>query len=159
MPTPRLAAFEPNPLWQRAREPIFWLDPALKLAWVNRAWEELTGYPAAIGRRADVPGACADAAPATRPTWPRASIRRPSAMAGRPAGGPTLIFRADGERLWRRVEFWPFCDERGGLIGLLGMVRADEDAPSVPDSEAGRLHAELLEIRRRLQERLRPGRA
>ena len=61
MATPRLAAFEPNPIWQRSREPIFWLDPELKLAWVNRAWEELTGYPGGVGHRADLPGARADA--------------------------------------------------------------------------------------------------
>jgi DNA-binding NtrC family response regulator len=152
MPTPRLPVFEPNPLWQRAREPIFWLDPALKLAWVNRAWEELTGYPAAavVGLTCQAhaptqPGDASDLAASFHPP--------PESLAGRPAGGPTLIYRADGERLWRRVEFWPFCDERSGLIGLLGTVRADADAPSVPNSEDGRLHAELLEIRRRLQER------
>jgi len=25
---------------------LFWLNPDLKLIWVNRAWEELTGHPA-----------------------------------------------------------------------------------------------------------------
>jgi DNA-binding NtrC family response regulator len=152
MPTPRPPVFEPNPLWQRAREPIFWLDPALKLTWVNRAWEELTGYPAAavVGLTCQAhaptqPGDASDLAASFHPP--------PESLAGRPAGAPTLIYRADGERLWRRVEFWPFCDEQSGLIGLLGMVRADEAAPSVPDSRDGRLHAELLEIRRRLHQR------
>jgi DNA-binding NtrC family response regulator len=152
MPTPRVPAFEPGPLWQRAREPIFWLDPALKLAWVNRAWEELTGYAAAavVGLTCQAhaptqPGDVSDLAASFHPP--------PESLAGRPAGGPTLIYRADGERLWRRLEFWPFCDERRELIGLLGTVRTEEVAPSVPDSEDGRLHAELLEIRRRLQER------
>ncbi len=46
MRPPRLAPFEPDRLWQLAREPIFWLDPMLKMLWVNRAWENLTGYPA-----------------------------------------------------------------------------------------------------------------
>ena len=41
-----LALFEPDQLWQRAREPLFWLGPTLKLVWVNQAWENLTGYPA-----------------------------------------------------------------------------------------------------------------
>src|ERR1700722_16032771 len=144
MATPRLPVFEPNPVWQRAREPIFWLDPALKLAWVNRAWEELTGYPAAtvIGLtcQAHAPTQAGD------PSDLAASFHPPpESLAGRPAGGPTLIFRADGERLWRRVEFWPFCDEHGELVGLLGIVRAEEDPPSVPESDAGRPHAELLE--------------
>lgn len=152
MPTPRLTAFEPNPLWQRAREPIFWLDPALRLTWVNRAWEELTGYPAATAvgltcqaHGATQPGDISDLAASFHPP--------PESLAGRPAGGPTLIYRADGERVWRRVEFWPFCDEGGELIGLLGAVRPDRSEPSVPDSEDGRLHAELLGIRRRMQER------
>ena len=157
MPTPRPAAFEPNPLWQRAREPIFWLDPALKLAWVNRAWEELTGYPAAtvIGLTCQAHGPTQ----AGDPSDLAASFHPPpESLAGRPAGGPTLIFRADGERLWRRVEFWPFCDERGELIGLLGIVRTEQDPPSVPESDAGRPHAELLEVRRRLPGAIRPGR-
>ena len=152
MATPRPAAFEPNPLWQRAREPLFWLDPELKVAWVNRAWEELTGAAAAtvvgLTSQAHAPTQAGDSSDLAASFHPP-----PESMAGRPAGGPTLIFRADGERLWRRVEFWPFCDDRGGLIGLLGIVREEEAPPSVPDSEAGRLHAELLELRRRLQER------
>lgn len=42
----RLAPFEPERLWQLAREPVFWLDSTLKLVWVNRAWEHLTGHRA-----------------------------------------------------------------------------------------------------------------
>jgi DNA-binding NtrC family response regulator len=77
----------------------------------------------------------------------------PESMAGQPAGGPALILHAEGQRLWRRIEFWPFRDEHGALIGLLGTVRPAESSPSVPDSADGRLHAELLEIRCRLQQR------
>jgi DNA-binding NtrC family response regulator len=152
MRTPRVAAFEPNPLWQRAREPIFWLDPALKLIWVNRAWEELTGSPAesVVGQTCQAHGPT----DAGDPVDLAASFRPPpEALAGRPAGSPTLILRADGQRLWRRVEFWPFRDEHDALIGLLGTVRPADDRPSVPDSEGQRLHVELLEIRRRLQGR------
>ena len=46
MPHPRPGQFEPNKLWQEAREPIFWLDAELRLAWVNRSWETLTGHTA-----------------------------------------------------------------------------------------------------------------
>jgi DNA-binding NtrC family response regulator len=112
----------------------------------------LTGYPAAtvVGLTCQAhaptqPGDVSDLAASFYPP--------PESLAGRPAGGPTLIYRADGDPLWRRVEFWPFCDDQGGLIGLLGIVRAEEAAPSVPASEGGRLHAELLGIRRRLQQR------
>ena len=152
MRTPRSAAFAPNPLWQRAREPIFWLDPALKLVWVNRAWEELTGYSAeaVVGLTCQAHGPSragdlADLAASFRPP--------PESLAGQPAGGPALIFHADGQRLWRRVEFWPFRDEHEALIGLLGTVRPADGLPSVPDSADGQLHAELLEIRRRLDQR------
>jgi DNA-binding NtrC family response regulator len=151
MPTPRVPAFEPNPLWQRAREPIFWLDPALKLVWVNRAWEELTGHAAG-----SVVGLTCQAHGPTRAGDPAdlaASFHPPpEAMAGQPAGSATLIYHASGERLWRRVEFWPFRDEHDQLIGLLGAVRPTDARTNVPDSEGNRLHVELLEIRRRLQE-------
>jgi DNA-binding NtrC family response regulator len=152
MPTARTAAFEPNPLWQRAREPIFWLDPTLKLVWVNRAWEELTGHASE-----SVVGLTCQAHAPTRAGDPidlAASFHPPpEAMAGRPAGTPTLIYHAGGEPLWRRLEFWPFRDEDDRLLGLLGTVRRPDAPPSVPDSEGHRLHVELLEIRRRLQQR------
>ncbi len=152
MPTPRAVAFEPNPLWQRAREPIFWLDPALKLIWVNRAWEKLTGHAgkSVVGLTCQAHGPTGSG----DPTDLAASFHPPpEAMAGQPAGSPTLIYHASGEPLWRRVEFWPFRDEDDRLIGLLGTVRPEDVRPSVPDSEGHRLHVELLEIRRRLQER------
>ncbi len=154
MPTQRPSAFEPNPLWQRAREPLFWLDADLRMAWANPAWEALTGFPASaiVGLvcQSHAPmqaGDMADLAASFHPP--------PEAVAGQPSGTATLIYRADGERLWRRLEFWPFADEQGARIGLLGVVRADGTAASVPDSEAGRLHAELLGLRRRLHERHR----
>ena len=46
MPQSRAGQFELKQLWQEAREPTFWLDAELKLAWVNRAWEALTGHAA-----------------------------------------------------------------------------------------------------------------
>lgn len=152
MPTQRPPAFEPNPLWQRAREPLFWLDADLKMAWANPAWEALTGFPASaiVGLvcQAHAPVQAGDTADLAASLHPP-----PEALAGQPSGTPALIYRADGERLWRRLEFWPFADEQGARIGLLGVVRADGAAASVPDSEAGRLHAELIELRRQLHER------
>jgi DNA-binding NtrC family response regulator len=152
MPTPRVVAFEPKALWEQAREPIFWLDPALKLVWVNRAWEELTGCPAerVVGQTCQAhgpthPGDPADLAASFYPP--------PESLAGQPGGGLTLILHAGGERYWRRVEFWPFCNQHGALIGLLGLVRPVDDRPSVPDSADQEFHVELLEVRRRLQDR------
>jgi PAS domain S-box-containing protein len=150
MPPPRVAPFDPQQFWQQASEPIFWLDPALKLSWVNRAWEQLTGYPA----ESVVGLTCQDHAPtrAGDPTDLAASFHPPpESLAGQPSGTPTLIFHASGERIWRRLEFWPFRDEHQTLIGLLGQVRPMECQPSVRNSQVNPIHGELLETRRRLQ--------
>jgi DNA-binding NtrC family response regulator len=149
MPHPRPVGFEPSELWQKAREPTFWLDSDLRIAWVNQAWETLTGHPS----KSVVGLACHSHAP-TRgedPADVAASFHPPpESLAGQPAGTTALIIHANGERIWRRVEFWPFRHELDGLIGLLGVVRPEVDAPSVPHTEANRLHVELLELRRQL---------
>jgi DNA-binding NtrC family response regulator len=148
----RLVPFEPDQLWQLAREPIFWLDPTLRMVWVNRAWENLTGYPAdsVVGLTCQAHGPTrvgdlADLAASFHPP--------PESLTGQPAGTPSLIFHVSGEATWHRLEFWPFRDESDSLIGLLGLVRSADTPPSVVDSQASRLHVELLSIRRRLQER------
>jgi DNA-binding NtrC family response regulator len=150
MPSPFLAPFEPEYLWQSAREPMFWLDPALKLTWVNRAWERLTGHSAesVIGLSCQSPsptgaGDLADLA---------ASFQPPSeTLAGRPTGTRALICRAGGRGSWHRLEFWPFRDDNDLLIGLLGWVSAGDDQPSVPEAPYDQLRLELLEVRRQLQ--------
>ena len=115
----RLSPFEPDQLWQSAREPVFWLDPTLKLVWVNRAWENLTGYPAE-----SVMGLICQAHGPTRAgdlTDLAASFHPPpESLLGQPAGTRSLILHTSGEAIWRRVEFWPFCDENDSLIGMLG---------------------------------------
>ena len=122
MAPPRVSAFRPDQLWQTAREPIFWLDPTLRVAWVNKAWEALTGHPA----ESVVGLVCAAHAP-TQPGEPADLVASfcppPEAVAGHPSGCPTLILHASGERLWRRVEFWPFRDQDDALLGILGQVR------------------------------------
>jgi DNA-binding NtrC family response regulator len=149
MQPPRVVPFELIPLLQQAREPMFWFDGQLKLAWANRAWELLTGSPAesvvGLTCQAHAPTRANDPADLVSSFYPP-----PESLGGRPAGTSALIFHAGGERLWRRIEFWPFCDQRGTLIGLLGQVREEDGQPSVPDTVANRLHAELLAIRREL---------
>jgi DNA-binding NtrC family response regulator len=147
----RLIPFEPDQLWQLAREPIFWLDPTLKMVWVNRAWENLTGYPAdsVVGLTCQAHGPTrvgdlADLAASFHPP--------PESLTGQPAGIPSLIFHVSGAATWHRLEFWPFRDDHDSLIGLLGLVRSADSPSSVADSHASRLHVELLVIRRRLQE-------
>jgi DNA-binding NtrC family response regulator len=74
----------------------------------------------------------------------------PESLAGEPAATSTLIVHAGGQRIWRRLEFWPFRDEHAALIGLFGVVRSEGDPHTTPDSVANSLHVELLEVRRQL---------
>ncbi len=149
MASSRVSGTRFDQLLQQAREPAFWLTAELKLAWVNRSWEELTGHPAESvaglvcrphgpSRDGDLPGLGGSFYPPAE------------ALAGRPAGVRTLVVHASGERRWRRVEYWPFHNEKGDLFALLGLVRSLEDPPSAPDSESQRLRTELLEVRDRL---------
>jgi DNA-binding NtrC family response regulator len=151
MAAPRVPTFKPDQLWQQAREPMFWLDSALRLAWVNRSWEALTGHRAEAALGQD----CLPYGPAKadEPADLAASfVPPPEALAGRPCGSLSLILHPTGQRLWRRLEFWPFHDEKSALIGLLGQVRQTDAPPSVPDSQAHQLRVRLLELRERLHQ-------
>ena len=73
---------------------MFWLDAALRVGWVNRAWEELTGQPAesVIGPalrvvRPERGGEPADLAASLVPP--------PEVVAGRPAGTRALFLNAE----------------------------------------------------------------
>ena len=115
MPPPRSSAARLDALVQQAREPVFLLGPERRILLVNRAWEELTGHPP---RRS--PGLeCHPHGPtrAGRPRRARRQLLPAPGGPGRPARrlDRTLILHADGERRWRRVEFWPFHDARGAL--------------------------------------------
>ncbi|MBV8557890.1 MAG: sigma-54-dependent Fis family transcriptional regulator [Planctomycetaceae bacterium] len=152
MASSRISGAKLESIWQHACEPMFWLSPDFKLLWVNRAWEELTGHPAetvtGLVCRPHGPTRAGDLAGLGGSFYPP-----PEALAGRPTAGPTLIVHVSGERRWRRIEFWPLRDERGGLLGLLGQVRPADAPPHAPDSEAQRLRFELLEVRNRLHAR------
>ena len=152
MPPPRLSGARLDALVHQAREPLFLLSPERRILLVNRAWEELTGHtseqvaglecnPLGPTRAGDLDGLGGSFCPP------------PEAMGGQPTGSNTLIIHADGERRWRRVEFWPFHDAQGSLSGLLGLVRPHDATPHAPDSEAQRLRAQLLELRERLHAR------
>jgi DNA-binding NtrC family response regulator len=128
---------------------MFWLDAQLKLVWVNRAWELLTGLSSesvlGLTCQAHAPthaGDLADLASSFYP--PRESLT------GKAAGTTALIFHASGEQVLCRIEFWPFRADEVKLIGILGQVRKEACQPGVPDSDANPLRAELLEIRREL---------
>jgi PAS domain S-box-containing protein len=150
MASPRVSGVRRLDAWlQHAREPVFVLNAERRLVYVNRAWEELTGYAAETVLGTD----CRPMSPAKvgDPAGLGASFSPPlEALAGRPAGVPTLIVHAQGERRWRRVEFWPYHDVQGALLCLLGLVRERGESPHTLDAESQRLHTDLMEVRERL---------
>jgi PAS domain S-box-containing protein len=127
-------------VFQQASDAVFLLDRAGQFAYVNRAWEALTGLDAdaVLGQRP---------APAADGAGPSAFLPPPESLEGEPCGGRALIFRANGERLWRRVEFWPYRDGQGLLLSILGLVRDDGAPPHAPDSPSQTARAMLAEAR------------
>ena len=137
---------------QQSREPAFWLNADLKLTWVNRAWEKLTGHSAetvaGLVCRAHGPTRAGDLQGLAGSLCPPAE-----ALAGTPTSTRALFIHSEGERLWRLVEFWPFHADNGELRGLLGLIREPTVAPLSPSSETQRLRIELMEIRDHAQTR------
>lgn len=152
MASPRNSNARLEALWQHVQEPLFWLTADLRLSWVNRAWEELTGSSieevAGLTCRAHGPTRAGDLPGLVGSFFPPAE-----ALAGQPASVRTLIIHASGERRWRRIEFRPFHDERGMLLGLLGLVGPAEAQAGSSDAESHRLRTELLQVRERLLQR------
>ncbi|CAN5688336.1 hypothetical protein BH23PLA1_BH23PLA1_09280 [soil metagenome] len=139
----------PDTLFQQTGEPVFMLGSGSRLLYVNPAWEALTGFQAeaVIGQE------CPPHGP-TRPGDPLGmlgSFAPPAeALAGRPASTTTMILRADGQRLWKRLEFCPHRDDQGALLFLFGLVRSVEEPPQAPEADSQRLRRELMEVRDRL---------
>jgi DNA-binding NtrC family response regulator len=148
MATSRLTSARLEQLLQQAREPAFWLSPDLRLIWVNRSWEALTGYQAGAVSglicRAHGPTKAGDLPGLGGSFYPPAE-----AIEGRPSATRTLIVLTSGERIWRRVEYWPFHDEEGELLAILGLVRTLDEPPVAIDSENHRLRVQLMEVRDR----------
>lgn len=121
---------------------MFWLDSALRLTWVNRAWEALTGISAeTVLGRSIISHEAADA------DLVAGLVPPPEAIAGQPSGSLIHIKCAGSEPLRQRVEFWPFRGSEGTLIGLLGQLREPDSSPSVPDSKALKVRTLLAELR------------
>ena len=61
-----------------------------------------------------------------------------------------LILHAAGERIWRRIEFWPFCDIRERSSDFSARCERRIASPASPIRSPINFTAELLEIRRAL---------
>ncbi len=139
-------------LFQKADGPVFALDAAARFLYVNTAWESLTGYSAAeMARFSCRPTAHADSVELAA----LASAFYPplEARSGRPAATRSVIPQREGTSRFRTLEFWPLRDQRGNLLGFLGMIHEDEEAPLAPQAESVRLRADLLNLRDHLQRR------
>ncbi len=151
MPPSRASGVRLDALVQHAVEPVVLIGPDGCIVQVNKAWEELTG------RKLDeVAGlACRPIGPAPAGGLDGLAASfcpPPEVLRGQAVGSEVSITRPCGERIRRRVEFWPFHDARGGLIGLIGLVRPAGAPPSSIDSEDHRLRNALAELRERLVE-------
>ena len=136
-----------NALLRQAREPVFVLDPEFRLVYVNPAWEILTGCSADSVLKGEDEGlASSEVLQSFMPP--------PEVRDGHPGGGVSQIRLAHGERVRRRIEFWPYHGDDGELLGLVGLVRPSDSAAHAPESESQRLRGELLDLREQCRNRL-----
>ncbi len=129
----RQRAYRWQTLFQRAREPVFLLNRQRRLVFVNRAWEEFTGWPAAEVRGL----ACRrhkDPEPDGREVLAGALVVPPEALAGRPARARRLVVDRRGLRRWCDVDFFPVPDEAGqvSILGKITFVAAEGPAVLTP---------------------------
>src|SRR5262249_2595182 len=117
--------------FQRSDDPLFLLNRRLRLLFVNRAWEALTGLPAAealglVCRRGE-PAAAGEGLPLIHA---HVLCPPPEVLRGAAARARRLL----PGRHWWDVEFVPLRAE-GRTLAVLGRVvplPADEAAPPVP---------------------------
>ncbi|OJW24193.1 MAG: hypothetical protein BGO49_05490 [Planctomycetales bacterium 71-10] len=133
MPPQRPPAPRPAQIWRSAREPLFWLDADLRVAWANPAFEAFAGAPAESVVGLACPshgptgeGGAADLAASLAPP--------PEALAGRVATTIAAFLSPDGEPRRRTLLFQPFLDASGSPLGLLGRV-LDPDEPAPPGAD------------------------
>src|SRR5439155_6560138 len=93
--------------FRRARDPLYLLDRRRAFLFVNRAWEELTGFPAAavLGTR------CLrhrDALPASLEALLTTLAPPPEALRGQPARVRRAVPRPNAAPDWWDILFFPF---------------------------------------------------
>jgi transcriptional regulator with PAS, ATPase and Fis domain len=124
---PQSSIFEPpdsfrwQAFFQRAGEPLFLLSRRRRLLFVNRAWEELTGLPAAQARGLVCRPRQAAEAGLGEEVLVRALAPPPEVLQGRFGRARRLVSRAGAARRWWDIEFLPLSDH-DGLLGILGRI-------------------------------------
>ncbi len=114
-PTPRWAA-----LFRHAADPLYLLNRHRQFLFVNRAWEDLTGFPLATVRSAR----CKrhrDASPASLEALLTVLAPPPEALQGKPARVRRPLPRLGAAPDWWDVAFFPFTGPRGRLC-VLGRI-------------------------------------
>ncbi len=143
-------------LFHKASEPIFLIDAARRLVYVNPSWEALTGFEAesVLGQE------CLPLEPAAaEPGRDRlaASFCPPAEAFGtEPTTTTTLVIHASGEPRWRRLEFWPLHTGNDRPLAVLGFVRPVESTGSVPDAPSLKLRNQLQALSAQLRATNRP---
>jgi len=83
-----------------------------------------------------------------------ASLAAPAEVfQGEPRSIETFFVRPGGERVWRRIHFFPWHDDDGKLAFVVGQVSSRPDSAGSPQPPHLELHAELLRLRERLYRR------
>jgi PAS domain S-box-containing protein len=145
---PLKSEFRWQAFFQRAREPLFLLNRQRRILFVNRAWEELTGVPAA--------GARGEACTRRQITdsnlaWSRALCPPREVLEGRNAAIRRVIPQPGGGRTYWDIEFFPLQDV-DGLLLVLGKIKPLAEAETAIVSA---LPEKLVARRRQLADRYR----
>jgi PAS domain S-box-containing protein len=137
-------------LFENSADPVFALDANDRIVFVNPAWEALTGHSgeAVAGLECRPPDRAPDGSHETIASGfcPPVEVRQ-----GEPASTTVLVVRPSGERIWRRVEFWPLLDQAARKIGLLGVVSSHDAGHHLPEGKSQRLRTDLLALREELR--------
>lgn len=148
--SPRHHDFRWQSFFQRSTDALFVLNRHRRLRFVNRAWEALTGVPAADVYLLDCTRQQAtDPGDPPREVLAHALCPPTEARAGEVAQARRLVPRADGPRWWD-VDFFPLGDGQG-IRGWLGRVRP----MPAPTPEASALPEQALATRQRRRAHLR----
>ncbi len=135
---------------RNSRDPIYAVNSARRIVFVNRACEELVGVAGheLLGRECRFHGLTGD----DRLVNLAGSLcPPPEAFAGQSTLTQALIPLADGQRAWRSIQFWPCHGENGMLAVVLAWIGSADPKPQADSARSW--HTRLAELRHRLLER------